>query len=105
MPIFCIGEFLRVITHPRLFSPPHLPAEACDALRHLLASPSVRLLSPGESYASLLEATIREAEARGNLVFDAQVVALCVEHGVEAVLTEDRDFDRFRGLRTLRLAR
>jgi predicted nucleic acid-binding protein len=38
-----------------------------------------------------------------NLAFDAQVVALCREAGVTALLTEDRDFDRFRGFRTLRL--
>lgn len=37
------------------------------------------------------------------LQFDAQVVALCREAGVTALLTEDRDFDRFRGFRTLRL--
>jgi len=32
----------------------------------------------------------------GNLVFDAQVAAVCKEAGVSALLTEDRDFDRFR---------
>ena len=37
------------------------------------------------------------------LVFDAQIVALCREHGVSRLLTEDRDFDRFKGLRTERL--
>jgi predicted nucleic acid-binding protein len=44
-----------------------------------------------------------EAEASGNLMFDAQIVALCREAGVTALLTEDRDFDRFPGFRTTRL--
>jgi predicted nucleic acid-binding protein len=44
-----------------------------------------------------------EAHAIGNLVFDAQIVAVCREVGVSALLTEDRDFDRFPGFSTLRL--
>ena len=43
------------------------------------------------------------AAAAGNLVFDAQIVALCREAGVSQPLTDDRDFDRFPGFRTLRL--
>ncbi len=35
------------------------------------------------------------AGARGNLVFDAQIVALCREHGISTILTNDRDFRRF----------
>ena len=41
IPVFCIGEFVRVITHPRLFDPPYSAEEACEALTRLLASPSV----------------------------------------------------------------
>ena len=41
--------------------------------------------------------------AVGNLVFDAQIVALCREHGVSKLFTEDRDFDRFKGFQTERL--
>jgi predicted nucleic acid-binding protein len=37
-------------------------------------------------------------------VFDAQIVAVCRETGVSELLTEDRDFDRFRNFRTRRLA-
>lgn len=32
IPVFCIGEFVRVITHPRLFHAPHTAEEACEAL-------------------------------------------------------------------------
>jgi len=46
----------------------------------------------------------RDAEATGNLVFDAQIAALCAEHGVNDILTNDSDFWRFKGLRVLRLA-
>jgi toxin-antitoxin system PIN domain toxin len=103
IPVFCLGEFLRVVTHPRLFDPPHTITEACAALDRVLESPSLRILSPGERYWRLLGDAVRAADAAGNLVFDAQMAAVCRESGVSALLTEDRDFDRFPGLRTQRL--
>ncbi len=104
LPVFCLGEFLRVVTHPRLFTPPFTPVEACNALGRILGSPSLAVISPGPMFPDLLADAVREANAVGNLVFDAQIVAVCREAGVGALLTEDRDFDRFRGFRTNRLA-
>lgn len=103
IPIFCVGEFLRVVTHPRLFDPPFSLDEACDALGRVLDSPSLVLLTPEDRFWPLLVDAVKEARASGNLVLDAQIVALCREAGVSAMLTEDRDFDRFPGFRTLRL--
>ena len=98
IPVFCLGEFIRVITHPRLFAPPYAPHEACEAVQRMTASPSAIILQPGPDYGELLLEAVRESGAVGNLVFDAQIVALCREHGVSRLLTEDRDFDRFPGL-------
>jgi len=47
---------------------------------------------------------LREADARGNLAFDAQIAAVCVEHRVTALLTADRDFARFAKLKRLSLS-
>jgi len=90
-------------THPRVFDPPFTPAEACEALGRILESPSLTILMPGERFWPLLDEAIREADAVGNLVFDAQIAAVCLEAGVSALLSEDRDFDRFKTLRTTRL--
>jgi hypothetical protein len=103
LPVFCLGEFLRVVTHPRLFDPPFTAPEASRALQRVLDSPSLDVISPGPSFADLLLQAVHEADAVGNLVFDAQIVALCRESGVSALLTEDRDFDRFPGFPTMRL--
>lgn len=40
-----------------------------------------------------------DSDARGNLA-DAHVAALVVEHGITELLTADRDFGRFPGVRT-----
>ena len=103
IPVFCIGEFVRIITHPKVFDPPYTSEEACEALARVLASPSAVVLCPGPEFPILLMEAIRESNATGNLVFDAQIVALCREWGIYQLLTEDRDFDRFKNLKTERL--
>jgi toxin-antitoxin system PIN domain toxin len=104
LPILCVGEFVRVVSHPRAFEPPSPPAEALDFVDALLASPSVRLLHPGARYLALLRESVIESGAAGNLVFDATIVALCREHGAKTLLTEDRDFKRFDSVEVLTLA-
>jgi predicted nucleic acid-binding protein len=47
LPVFCIGEFLRVVTHGRLFNPPTSIEQALEAIANLYASPTVTVLSPG----------------------------------------------------------
>jgi uncharacterized protein len=101
--VSCLGEFLRVITHPRVFDPPFTTDEACEALTRVLRSPSVVILLPGERFWPLLRQEVTGADAVGNLVFDAQIAALCLEVGVSTLLTEDRDFARFDNLSTTRL--
>lgn len=103
VPVFCIGEFLRVVTHPRPFDPPHTALEAYGALAQLLSLENAVVLRPGPDYPARLMDAVREVDAVGNLIFDAQIVALCRECGVTALLTEDRDFDRFGDLHVERL--
>ena len=101
LPVFCAGEFVRVVTHPKIFTPPSTLEQALAALKAVLQSPSLLLLSPGERYLDLFEDCVREADARGNLAFDAQIAAVCLEHGAKHILTADRDFSRFSKLQTL----
>jgi len=103
LPVFCVGEFVRIATHPRVLDPPSTLDEALGALEGLLQSPSVRLLSPGAHYPSLFREAVRAADARGNLAFDAQIAAVCREHGAARLLTLDRDFARFPGLQIVSL--
>ncbi len=103
LPVFCLGEFVRVVTHPRIFDPPTRLASALDALFGLLASPSLRVLNPGPRYPELFSQHLQEADARGNLAFDTQIAAVCAEHHVTALLTGDRDFARFSKLKLLSL--
>jgi uncharacterized protein len=96
IPVFCLAEFVRVATHARLFDPPYTADEACAAIGRIAESPSLRVLHPGQRFIPLFLDAVHESNAVGNLVFDAQIVAVCRETGVSRLLTEDRDFARFR---------
>jgi len=72
--------------------------EAMHAVDVLVASPSARVLFPGRRFLPLLRGIVQEGQVRGNLVFDAQIAAVCLEHGATTVLTEDKDFHRFSGI-------
>ena len=99
LPVFCITEFMRVVTHRRVFSPPSTVSQALDFLDDVVASPVCRVVRPGPEFLDFLAEAARRADARGSLMFDAQIAALCREHGIAAVLTNDRDFERFEHVR------
>src|SRR5256885_2140298 len=99
IPWPCIYEFLRVITHPRVYYPPVPTTVALEDLKSILASPSLVLLAETPLHAVLLDQVVRQSGVSGNLMHDAHIVALCLEYGVTELLTADRDFARFSGLR------
>jgi toxin-antitoxin system PIN domain toxin len=103
LPVFCLGEFLRVVTHPRVLQPPSTLEQALSALDGLLKSPTLRVLSPGPRYPQLFREAALSGDARGNLAHDAQIAAVCIEHGALSLLTLDRDFSRFRPIRVVSL--
>ena len=94
----CVYEFLRVATHPRIFHPPIPLERALSSIGRLLESPSLVLLSETHRHKEVMERVVRAAGAAGNLVHDAHIAALCLEHGVSEIITGDRDFTRFDGL-------
>jgi toxin-antitoxin system PIN domain toxin len=94
----CVYEFLRLVTHPRVYHPPVPLETAREDLRSILASPSLVLLAETARHAEVLDMVLAESRATGNLVHDAHIVALCREHGVREIVTGDSDFRRFRGM-------
>jgi len=99
IPWPCVYEFLRVVTHPRVFDPPTEIDTALEDLDSLFRSPSLVLLGEGPAHPAHLERLARAGRVVGNLVHDVHIAALAVEHGVREFWTADRDFARFPGLR------
>ncbi len=99
LPWPCIYEFLRVVTHPRVFDPPSDLDVVLKDLDSLLEAPSLMLLGEGPTHPPAMRQALTSARATGNLVHDAHIAALLLEHGVRELWTADRDFSRFPGLR------
>jgi toxin-antitoxin system PIN domain toxin len=93
--------FLRLTTHPAVFAQPLDPARATGTVRAWTEQPTARLIDPTPRHLDVLAGLLAEAGTAANLVSDAHLAALAIEH--DAVLvTFDADFGRFRGLRTER---
>ena len=56
------------------------------------------LLTETARHADVMAGVLESSHMAGNLVHDAHIVALCLEHGVSVLLTGDRDFSRFADL-------
>jgi uncharacterized protein len=101
IPWPCLYEFLRVVTHPRIYHPPVPIAIALADIRAILACPTLLVLSETPHHVEILDTVVSRSGVTGNLIHDAHIAALCFEHGVSELVTGDRDFSRFAGLRIL----
>ena len=98
IPWPCIHEFLAIVTHPRIYSPPTPLTAALRQVDAWLESPSLSLLSEAEGYWRELRRTHESGRVSGPRVHDARVAAICRLHGVRELWSADRDFSRFPGV-------
>lgn len=89
-------EFLRVVTHPRVFRKPWTLTPAQQFLGALLESPGLDVLVPTDRHARVLGEVVNELpHLAGNLLHDAHTAVLMREHGIRRICTRDTDFHRF----------
>lgn len=93
-----VAGFVRIVTHPRVFGAPSAIDVALGFVDALTESPRCRWVEPAERWWSTFTELCRRGGARGNLVPDAHVAAVCIEQGCR-LATADRGFARFPGLR------
>ena len=93
--------FLRLTTHPAVFAQPLDPELATTIVRAWTEQPTALLIDPTPRHLDMLTGLLAEAGTAANLVNDAHLAALAIEHDATLV-TFDADFGRFRGLRTER---
>jgi len=91
--------YLRIATHPAIFSDPLSPEAATNNLEQLLNLPHCRVVGEGERFWPAYRSTTERLVVRGNLVPDAHLVAMMREHGVDTLWSHDRDFRKFEGIR------
>ena len=93
-----LNAFLRIGTNPRLQRQPLTLADAIPLVQSWLDQPCVKLIHPTEQHWPIFQQMLRAGNATANLVTDAHLAALAVEHNC-VLQSTDRDFARFRGLK------
>lgn len=96
----CIHEFLAVVTNPKIWKTPTPMVAALSEVRAWRGSPTLNVLAEDEGYWDVLDRLLVSSKVHGARVHDARIAALAIFHGVDELLTADRDFSRFTELRT-----
>ncbi|MFT4029512.1 MAG: PIN domain-containing protein [Protaetiibacter sp.] len=97
LPWASLLAFQRIITHPRATTDPLTPGEAWGFVSDWLDADQAWVPVPGNRHRQVLGALLVDGELRGNLVTDAHLAALAIEHGT-GICSFDSDFARFAGL-------
>jgi toxin-antitoxin system PIN domain toxin len=88
------ASFIRLVTNRRIFDPPTSLSEAFGFVDAVRARSNHVRVAPGPRHLDLLRRVCEEANAIGDLVPDAVLAAIALEHGC-VVASLDRDFARF----------
>ena len=89
---------VRIGTRPAIFEQPLTADQALDLVDGWLAQPCTVVVHPTDRHAAVLRELLGPLGSAGNLVSDAHLAALAIEHGAE-LCSCDTDFSRFSGLR------
>lgn len=101
IPWPCLYEFFSVVTNPRIWKETATkPNQAWAQIEAWSGSPANQLLGETEDFLIVLKKLVQRPRVRGPIVHDARVAAICIAHGVEELLTADRDFALFPELTT-----
>lgn len=93
-----LTAFIRITTNPRLSLNPLSVELATKVARDWLAQPAAILINPTDRHLPLMKEILMPLGTAGNLVNDAHLAALAIEHGA-TIYSFDNDFARFEGIR------
>jgi uncharacterized protein len=98
IPWPCVHEFIAIVTHPRIYSPPTPLKRALEQIDAWFDSPTLQLLSESPAYWPILRTLLATGRISGPQVHDARVAALCREYHVQELWSADRDFSRLQAI-------
>lgn len=93
-----LTAFIRIGTNVRLHRRPLTLREAVERTQSWFDQPCVRLIQPTDQHWPIFQNLLRSGNAVANLVSDAHLAALAVEHNC-VLHSTDGDFARFHGLK------
>lgn len=98
LPWASLVAFLRLVTNPRVFERPEPTADAWRQVLAWLDCENTWIPQPTDRHRDVLGSLLADPSVQANLVPDAHLAALAIEHGL-ILHSTDGDFARFPGLR------
>lgn len=98
IPWVVLLAFTRLMTHPQVCENPLSTEQVREITSVWLACPHLRLLNPSENAVDRFFDLLNEADTGGNLCTDALIALHAMEHSA-TIFSNDRDFDRFPGVK------
>ena len=93
-----LASFIRIGTNRQIFIKPLTMKQAIIRVQSWIDQPCVRLINPTESHWQIFQTMLLDGQAKANLVADAHLAALAIEHGC-VLYSTDSDFSRFPKLK------
>ena len=94
LPMQSLGSFVRISTNPRVWNQPLTASQAWSCVQAWLDAGLTRVPPAGERTAPILGELVDRHHVTANLVPDAMLAALAIEHGL-VIMSADTDFARF----------
>ena len=98
LPWHSLLAFLRIVTNPRIFQKPQTMTDAWQQVEAWLDCDPAWIPEPTERHRSVLGSLVSGSGMQANLVPDADLASLAIEHGL-ILCSTDGDFGRFQNLR------
>ena len=98
LPWVVVFGFVRLVTHPSVLEQPLSPLQALERVDAWFAGENVTVLSPGPRHLRIVRELFSSTGVAASLTTDTHLAALAIEHNLE-LHSNDRDFERFPGLR------
>jgi uncharacterized protein len=101
IPWPCLHEFYAVASNPRIFAETDAARAAITQIEIWLEAPNLQLIGESDEHWQTLSRLLGESKVLGGAVHDARIAAICIENGVSELWTADRDFAKFKGLKSV----
>ena len=98
IPWMVAAGFVRIVTNPKVMSPPVPARDAVERVEEWFEVPGVSPVNPGPDHLIHFKRLLETCASAGRLATDAHIAAIAIEFQAE-VHSNDGDFGRFPGLR------
>lgn len=97
LPWQSLTGFLRIATNHRALHQPMQTLAAWEVIETWLSAPSTWIPTPADGYQAILGRLVCDLRLSANLIPDAALAALAIQHGL-SIVSADTDFARFRDI-------